>query len=186
MSHRATTNPLPGVESRPGSGHYGVFDHGAHVWAWRPDGAAPVLWMSAQSLFVADKGIRGGVPICFPWFGAGRTGSLTPAHGVARINRWRREAVEDAGEVLRVGYSLDPSVTCTVPAATAPRWAPAGCAHRAQPTSPTCSAATTPGLRCTPRPNPERPHRRSSPTLPEQRNLLCPPLPSPPPRQPPS
>ncbi len=115
MSHRATTNPLPGVESRPGSGHYGVFDHGAHVWAWRPDGAAPVLWLSTRSLFVADKGIRGGVPICFPWFGAGRTGALTPAHGVARINRWRREAVEDAGEVLRVGYSLDPSITGTVP-----------------------------------------------------------------------
>ena len=88
MEHEITENPLRGVEAKVGSGHYGVFDHGAHVWSWQPDGAAPVIWMSAKSWFSDGQPIRGGVPICFPWFGPGRTGDMEPAHGFARITEW--------------------------------------------------------------------------------------------------
>ena len=41
--------------------------------------------MSAKSWFKANEPIRGGVPICFPWFG-GREGE--PSHGFARILSW--------------------------------------------------------------------------------------------------
>ena len=44
MSYETTENPLPGIEAHPGSGHFGIFDHGAHVWSYQPDGAEQVLF----------------------------------------------------------------------------------------------------------------------------------------------
>ena len=62
-----------------------VYLHGAHVTAFQKKGEQPLLFMSGKSLFAADKPIRGGVPICFPWFG-GRDGDV--AHGFARVTGW--------------------------------------------------------------------------------------------------
>lgn len=64
-----------------------VYLHGAHVTAWQPTGQAPVIWMSSQSWFAAGKPIRGGIPVCWPWFGpAAQAGQ--PAHGLARFADW--------------------------------------------------------------------------------------------------
>ena len=65
-----------------------IYLHGAHVTQFQPTGAKPVLWMSASSLFASDKPIRGGVPICFPWFGPLATDPSAPGHGFARITSW--------------------------------------------------------------------------------------------------
>lgn len=70
-----------------------VYLHGAHVAAWRPAGHKPVLWMSTRSQFELGKPIRGGVPICFPWFGAHPVEPSAPAHGLARTHFWNVEAV---------------------------------------------------------------------------------------------
>jgi len=110
MSHTVVSQPLAGVEARPGAGRYAVFDHGAHVTAWQPDGQRPVLWMSARSTFQQGQPIRGGVPVVFPWFASGRSGTLQPAHGFARRSTWTRRAVHDALERegrLEVEYGLD-------------------------------------------------------------------------------
>lgn len=94
MSDEVTSVPLDGVEIRPGEGRYGVFDHGAHVWAWQPDGQRPVLWMSAQSMLTEGQPIRGGVPVVFPGSGPGppvtvrpRTASPASGPGVAPLRR---------------------------------------------------------------------------------------------------
>lgn len=64
---------------------------GAHLLAWQPSGEKPVLWLSDKSLFSPGKAIRGGVPICWPWFGpAGE-----PAHGFARIQTWKLTAHDE-------------------------------------------------------------------------------------------
>src|SRR5699024_1359021 len=77
-----------------------VYLHGAHVTAWTPAGSEPVLWVSGASAFAEGQPIRGGVPICFPWFGPGREPGLEPAHGFARLARWRlAEATDDDGTV---------------------------------------------------------------------------------------
>jgi glucose-6-phosphate 1-epimerase len=61
-----------------------VYLHGAHVTHYQPQGQAPLLFVSEKSWFEVGKPIRGGIPICFPWFGdAG-----TPAHGFARLVEW--------------------------------------------------------------------------------------------------
>src|SRR5690606_38311371 len=65
-----------------------VYLHGAHVTHWQPDGFAPVLWTSAVSQYEEGKPIRGGVPICFPWFGPKADDPSAPAHGLARLTAW--------------------------------------------------------------------------------------------------
>lgn len=65
-----------------------VYLHGAHVLHYQPDGQAPVLWHSRESLFETNKPIRGGIPVCWPWFGAHAADSTLPAHGYARLSEW--------------------------------------------------------------------------------------------------
>lgn len=103
----AIVAPTAGLEARPEGAHYGVFDHGAQVFAWRPAGGQPVIWMSERARFAPGQAIRGGVPVCFPWFGAGPSGALKPAHGFARLLPWRRMRVEAADARLVVDYALD-------------------------------------------------------------------------------
>ncbi|MGW1992153.1 D-hexose-6-phosphate mutarotase [Embleya sp. NPDC001921] len=57
---------------------------GAQLLSWQPTGEEPVLWLSEAAEFVEGRAVRGGVPICWPWFGpAGR-----PNHGFARVLPW--------------------------------------------------------------------------------------------------
>jgi D-hexose-6-phosphate mutarotase len=70
-----------------------VYLQGAHVAHFQPKGGRPVLWMSAASRFEAGKPLRGGVPICFPWFGPKAGSPEAPLHGYARILPWAVGAV---------------------------------------------------------------------------------------------
>ncbi len=66
-----------------------IFVSGAHVTEWQPAGHEPVLFLSPKSLFAPGTAIRGGVPICFPWFGPHSSGNADmPAHGFARTLPW--------------------------------------------------------------------------------------------------
>jgi glucose-6-phosphate 1-epimerase len=85
-----------------------IYEHGAHVVDWTPAGHAPVLWMSKASNFDSTSPIRGGVPICLPWFGAGRKGDAKPAHGFARLRAWSRQP-RSADNSLRYLLDLGPS-----------------------------------------------------------------------------
>ena len=63
---------------------------GAHIMHWQPKSAAhPVLWLSSQARNVQGRSIRGGVPICWPWFGAHPTDSSYCTHGFARVIPWQ-------------------------------------------------------------------------------------------------
>ncbi len=65
-----------------------MYLHGAHVTAYQSKDQPPVLFVSQSSKFQADKAIRGGVPICFPWFGPLEGRDTAPAHGFARTSQW--------------------------------------------------------------------------------------------------
>jgi glucose-6-phosphate 1-epimerase len=65
-----------------------IYLHGAHVVAFTPTGQQPVLWMSSKSAFAPGKAIRGGVPICYPWFGANAANPNAAMHGLARTAQW--------------------------------------------------------------------------------------------------
>lgn len=82
---------------------------GAHVLAWQPAGQGPVLWLSKAAVYAPGQAVRGGVPVCWPWFGA-RDG--LPAHGFVRTRLWDlRSASQDAAGqvVLCLGTSDDAS-----------------------------------------------------------------------------
>ncbi len=83
-----------------------VYLHGAHVTAWQPTGADPVIWVSGDSHFHADKPIRGGVPICFPWFAAHATDASAPMHGFARLREWALSGAEDRDGEVQVTFLL--------------------------------------------------------------------------------
>jgi D-hexose-6-phosphate mutarotase len=61
---------------------------GAHVMTYQPQGQEPVLWLSAYAKFAPGKSIRGGVPICWPWFGPHASEPGFPGHGFARTVLW--------------------------------------------------------------------------------------------------
>ncbi len=61
---------------------------GAHVMTWAPRKAQPVIWLSRAAKFVPGKSIRGGVPVCWPWFGPHATETKFPGHGFARTAMW--------------------------------------------------------------------------------------------------
>ena len=65
-----------------------LYLQGAHLTHWQPAGQEPVLFVSEKSLFEPGKAIRGGVPICFPWFGGRSDGGPGPSHGFARTQTW--------------------------------------------------------------------------------------------------
>jgi glucose-6-phosphate 1-epimerase len=79
-----------------------IYLHGAHVSHFQKNGEPPLIFMSAKSFFAAGKPIRGGVPICFPWFG-GRDGE--PAHGFARLTEW---------QLVKTSAAPDGAVTVTL------------------------------------------------------------------------
>jgi len=76
---------LPKIILTTNSSSAEIYLHGAHVTAFQKNGGPPLLFMSRKSWFAPEQPIRGGVPICFPWFGP-RDGG--PAHGFARIMPW--------------------------------------------------------------------------------------------------
>src|SRR5882672_10670495 len=75
-----------------------IYLHGAHVTHFQPLGQKPVLFMSGKSWFEPGKPIRGGVPICFPWFGARQGGQPGSPHGFARLMEWELVSGEQASD----------------------------------------------------------------------------------------
>jgi glucose-6-phosphate 1-epimerase len=67
---------------------------GATVMEYQPAGAEPVLWTSPNSRFAVGTPIRGGIPVCWPWFGQSATPGL-PAHGFVRTLLWEVSRAEE-------------------------------------------------------------------------------------------
>lgn len=63
---------------------------GAHLKHWQPKSEKhPVLWLSSNARHQKGRSIRGGIPICWPWFGAHATDSSLCPHGFARVIPWQ-------------------------------------------------------------------------------------------------
>ncbi|NQU32789.1 MAG: D-hexose-6-phosphate mutarotase [Bacteroidetes bacterium] len=62
--------------------------YGAHITNFKPHRTMEILWMSPESNFQEGSPIRGGIPVCFPWFGPHKTDSDKPMHGFARLMYW--------------------------------------------------------------------------------------------------
>nr|WP_199067306.1 D-hexose-6-phosphate mutarotase [Chromobacterium sp. ASV5] len=65
-------------------------------------GQSPLLYLSPDAVYQAGKAIRGGIPVCWPWFGPHPDDAGAPAHGVARNQPWRLEAVTETAAGFHV------------------------------------------------------------------------------------
>ena len=70
-----------------------VLLHGAHLISFKPNEEEDLLWLSEDAVFGTDNAVRGGIPICWPWFGKDPEG-IGPSHGFARISQWEVEHTE--------------------------------------------------------------------------------------------
>jgi glucose-6-phosphate 1-epimerase len=82
-----------------------IYLHGAHLTSWRPKGADEVIFLSQNSTWKDGHAIRGGIPICFPWFRdlprAKSDNPKAPAHGFLRTKAWQLESIsQQTGEVV--------------------------------------------------------------------------------------
>lgn len=83
--------------------HARIAPHGAHLMEWVPTGRDAMLYLSPQAEFREGRPIRGGVPVCWPWFGPDESGRGLPSHGFARSRLWQLAGASenDAGVTLQ-------------------------------------------------------------------------------------
>ena len=80
--------------------------HGAHVLSWLPAGQRDVFWLSPQAL-PESAPIRGGVPVCWPWFAKQGMAESALQHGPARIVPWQISAIHASSDD-EISLSLEP------------------------------------------------------------------------------
>jgi len=88
-----------------------MYLHGAHVTSWKPRDGEEVLFVSSQSQWEHGHAIRGGVPICFPWFGDKVGDTSAPAHGFVRAKAWQLEAIVQDGDAVIVSMFTESDET---------------------------------------------------------------------------
>lgn len=93
--------PILRIAHRQASGSVALL--GAHVMEWTPAGQHPVLYMSADAIFAEGSAIRGGIPVCWPWFGP-REG--LPGHGVVRTRFWKLASATESDDGVQLVLTL--------------------------------------------------------------------------------
>lgn len=88
-----------------------VMLQGAQVLRWTPKNEQPVIWLSPAATYIPNKSARGGVPICWPWFGPHAEQTNFPAHGVARTSTWQVNSVQRLADGrIRLSFTLAQTV----------------------------------------------------------------------------
>src|SRR5659263_31297 len=98
---------LPTVEISSAKAQATVYLYGANVTSWIPTGHDPVLWLSPDSVFTKGQPIRGGIPVCLPWFSKGPGGDKEPMHGTARLSMWELADATESDGVITLVLHLD-------------------------------------------------------------------------------
>jgi glucose-6-phosphate 1-epimerase len=98
---------LPKIRITTGEAVGESYLHGGHITSWKPAGRDEVLFLSSQSRWEEGHAIRGGVPICFPWFGDKADDPKAPAHGFVRTKAWQLESITQAGGAVTVSMCTE-------------------------------------------------------------------------------
>ena len=80
--------------------------HGAHLLSWVPTGQRDVFWLSPQAQ-PEPAAIRGGVPVCWPWFAKQGQSASAAQHGPVRNLPWQISAIHDSNDD-EVSLSMEP------------------------------------------------------------------------------
>ncbi|MBV1775781.1 D-hexose-6-phosphate mutarotase [Burkholderiaceae bacterium DAT-1] len=78
---------------------------GAQLLSWTPAGGEPLVWLSPGADFDNGKPLRGGIPLCWPWFGPSVVPGL-PQHGLARQLPWTLTASTALEQATKFTFEL--------------------------------------------------------------------------------
>jgi glucose-6-phosphate 1-epimerase len=81
--------------------------HGAHVLSWVPAGSREVFWLSPASL-PEPAAIRGGVPVCWPWFAKQGQSTIAAQHGPVRNLPWQLTDISHSSDE-EITLSMEPA-----------------------------------------------------------------------------
>lgn len=98
---------LPRIDITSNLAHGEVYLHGAHVTSWCPAGSEEVLFLSSKSRWADGQAIRGGIPICFPWFRGKADDPHAPAHGFVRTRSWQLDSIGENRSGVTVTMSIE-------------------------------------------------------------------------------
>ncbi|MBZ2167881.1 D-hexose-6-phosphate mutarotase [Marinobacter sp. F4216] len=92
-----------------------LFLQGAHLTQFTPQDDADWLWLSNTARYEPGRAIRGGIPVCWPWFGDPKRNApevrkrilADSAHGFARTALWKLEDVRENAHEVEISLSLD-------------------------------------------------------------------------------
>ncbi len=80
--------------------------YGAHVMSYSPKEQEDLLWMSGHSYYEVGQPLRGGIPVCWPWFGAHPQDESKPSHGIARISDWELAEIIEGNDSVALVLKL--------------------------------------------------------------------------------
>ena len=83
-----------------------IFLQGAQIDFFQPVGKAPLLWVSDADEYQPGSGIRGGIPVCWPWFGMSDNPDW-PQHGFARTCIWALGSVQMKNQAVELKLTLN-------------------------------------------------------------------------------
>lgn len=93
-----------------------VAEQGAQVLSYRRYGQPPLIWLSDQARYLAGQGVRGGVPVCWPWFGdlqrnppavQAMVRGEAPFHGLARTQEWALSDLSEQPDQVSLSFALE-------------------------------------------------------------------------------
>lgn len=116
---RFADSPLGGIvaELTAGGARAVVALQGGQVLSYVPAAGRDVLWVSPLARLGTGKAVRGGIPVCWPWFGPHPSNPSEPAHGFVRTVAWTVTGSTSTAEAARV------VLTCPYPQDRRDAWA---------------------------------------------------------------
>lgn len=95
-----------------------VAQQGAQILHYQHGEQPPIIWLSEQAGYSRGQSIRGGVPVCWPWFGDLKRNPQAlqeqhanpggaPAHGGVRNLDWQLLGIEQDGDSVRLQFHFD-------------------------------------------------------------------------------
>lgn len=94
-----------------------VAQQGAQILSYQQDGQPPLIWLSQEAAYQRGQSVRGGVPICWPWFGDLRRNppavqqryqaATPPSHGLVRGLDWQLLGIDEDGDAVTLRFAFD-------------------------------------------------------------------------------
>ena len=110
LRFRMGEGDIPVIEIQNEQASARISLQGAHILSWIPTGEDEVIWVSEDATFAPEKSVRGGIPICWPWFGPHENNAAYPAHGFARTVLWQVTNTQALSEgTTQITFRLEPA-----------------------------------------------------------------------------